>query len=640
MAESELVDAGKDPAEPGSRDELRQRNETMLRDKHPEAFARIGSPVAAAAAPVTVLAARNGQPTLRIKERFAHSRYEPASEAAAWLSRQSYSQQAHLVLFGFGLGYVAQALLRAPRRFNALFIIEPLPEVLRAAVTARDLSDVFADPRVHLLVGMSDLDVFAWLSRYPLVLMAAPLVILDWYPNVHVERQYFSLVRGRILDAMRTAASNIATVRRAGWTLLRNAALNLKEAITNPGVSRLFGAFRGVPAIIVSAGPSLDKNIAALHQVNGKLLVLATDTALRILQQHGLRPDLVFTADFNEVSREHFEQVPTHDIPLVFEIEASWASLEAYRGPRFVAASAKPFSAWVNTLAEDKGILPKGMSVAHFIFNIAVRLGCDPIIFIGQDLSFPGGFTHAQGTASRQEVESIRRLKREKLLRISSTLTGEEVLTNQPMYIYLRHFERLVQESGRTCINATEGGAGIAGTVPLPLREAIARYGCRDCAAREIFEQVRRQWTPPDFGAVLEKMRDLRQRAAVVEATAGFGATELERVIASASAGSGEAADAAQRLRNITAWTSTIREHEDVLRIIHADVVNALMQLIREGGIPDGAVRDKQWKDAANDFQEDVHFLRSVRQGAQFLGRCLEQSIADIQSILNRSPGR
>lgn len=52
-----------------------------------------------------------------------------------------------------------------------------------------------------------------------------------------------------------------------------------------------------VPAIIVAAGPSLNKNVQELKRAKGKALILVVDAALRAVVNAGITPDLGITID-------------------------------------------------------------------------------------------------------------------------------------------------------------------------------------------------------------------------------------------------------------------------------------------------------------------------------------------------------
>ena len=46
---------------------------------------------------------------------------------------------------------------------------------------------------------------------------------------------------------------------------------------------------------------------------------------------------------------------------------------------------------WIFDGVGEDASVPGGGSVATSAFSLALRWGCDPIVFVGLDLSFPGG---------------------------------------------------------------------------------------------------------------------------------------------------------------------------------------------------------------------------------------------------------
>ena len=47
----------------------------------------------------------------------------------------------------------------------------------------------------------------------------------------------------------------------------------------------------------------------------------------------------------------------------------------------------------------NKPRMPTGATVAHLAYYVAEHLGCDPIIFVGQDLGFSDGLCYTPGTS-------------------------------------------------------------------------------------------------------------------------------------------------------------------------------------------------------------------------------------------------
>ncbi|WP_373845633.1 6-hydroxymethylpterin diphosphokinase MptE-like protein, partial [Clostridium sp.] len=74
---------------------------------------------------------------------------------------------------------------------------------------------------------------------------------------------------------------------------IENNFTNMKKLIESPSIECVKDKYKDIPAIIVSAGPSLDKNISELKRAEGKALIIATDAVLTTLKNHGIVPDAV-----------------------------------------------------------------------------------------------------------------------------------------------------------------------------------------------------------------------------------------------------------------------------------------------------------------------------------------------------------
>src|SRR3712207_4962474 len=141
----------------------------------------------------------------------------------------------------------------------------------------------------------------------------------------------------------------------------------------------------------------------------------------------------------------------------------------------------------------NKAKLPAGATVAHLAFYLAEHLGCDPVIFVGQDLGFGDGLCYAPGTSYEDvwrpetgrfcsvEMKQWDQIVRERfILRRIPDHAGRPMYTEERLFTYLQQFERDFLRSKRTIIDATEGGAAKRGTTAMPLQQAIERYCTED----------------------------------------------------------------------------------------------------------------------------------------------------------------
>jgi hypothetical protein len=139
---------------------------------------------------------------------------------------------------------------------------------------------------------------------------------------------------------------------------------------------------------------------------------------------------------------------------------------------------------WIDRVLGDRGRVLVWGSVAVMAYDVAVKIGADPIVFIGQDLSFPEGRTYTKGTVF--ETEDHQEMTVAELARVGTAfiemtdIHGQPVQTNRQMYSYynfLKNRFEAPEVRERTIINATEGGILKSPRVAvLSLAEAIAQH--------------------------------------------------------------------------------------------------------------------------------------------------------------------
>src|SRR5213078_893238 len=113
-----------------------------------------------------------------------------------------------------------------------------------------------------------------------------------------------------------------------------NISANLLEYVSTRSVSDLKDQYKGRPAIIVSAGPSLRKNKHLLKEADGKAVFIAVQRILQPLLEMGIEPQFVTSLDYHDISTRYSEKLPpdlkTH---LVAEPKASPKIFDLYPGP-------------------------------------------------------------------------------------------------------------------------------------------------------------------------------------------------------------------------------------------------------------------------------------------------------------------
>lgn len=170
-----------------------------------------------------------------------------------------------------------------------------------------------------------------------------------------------------------------------GCMAVKNAKKNLSKPFRS--LRDLKGAFLGIPAILVGAGPSLEKH--AQHLQN-KALLFAGGHALEKIP---CKPHFGAVLDKNPI-----DFTPKHsDIPLFFQARAHPLEWEGER----ILAPESHFS----FLKIDPMDFESGWTVGNFMAQIACFLGCNPIISVGMDYCYDGNKKYAFDTSTSEDMQ-------------------------------------------------------------------------------------------------------------------------------------------------------------------------------------------------------------------------------------------
>jgi hypothetical protein len=468
-----------------------------LGQKHPQWAQAIAT---AATSNITVELSHDGSPTASVLVGDAsialHSRYDPRREAERFAQANITNPATSCAVVGFGLGYHAEAILSRLCESAMLLIFEDRKDVMRAALEHRDLRQLLGSPRV---VWFGDESRPEMLGRIlPLAdKLAEGLTVLATPATARRAPQYVERI-GRLLDEIRSygemSLANQLTQNRRG---LENIITNLVRYASAESLAHWKDRFRGYPAIVVSAGPSLMRNRHLLPRAVGRALVVCVGTAYKQLLGLGMQPDVVVHIDPSDLCLRHFQDVPDPGRTILLGEPAGAPSVYCAWTGRLAMIGHRLADHLLGRLARPLPMLPQGTTVAHTAFYFAEFCGADPMILVGQDLAFTDNLYYSAGNGLHQlwqpelnRFHSIESKEWERLVRRKSQLlnvpgwSGASLLTDRQMLHYLRQFERDFARCKAAVIDATEGGSAKAGARPMRLHEALERL------LREPFDQV------------------------------------------------------------------------------------------------------------------------------------------------------
>lgn len=384
-------------------------------------------------------------------------------------------------LFGFTLGHFADALVTNLGTGFHLFVYEAIPGLFKVALRTRDITSLLKREDLHIFVG-EDIDNFsAFTSCYKNSASEHLWVVKD-DPSVNICPEVYERFYARLLREKRLADTDETTLRTQGKKFANAYMSNIPSILTNNGVDKLKGIFSGRPAVLVAAGPSIDKNFHLLRQLKGKAIVIAVDAVLPTILPYGIIPDIIVAIDPGDENIIMFSDTPLlRDIPLICTGQYTPEVVRIYPGPLFFNGNpGNVVNQWFAPFLPDKGQIEYfGGSVAHFAFSVAEYIGCNVISIMGQDLSYHND-SYTKGYSDLIKPAETDNAAPDTDISVPAVnIFGETVRTYRQFQVYKISFEHKIKDYNGVVVNSTEGGVPINGAAVMRLADFIDEY-CKD----------------------------------------------------------------------------------------------------------------------------------------------------------------
>ncbi len=481
---------------------------------------------------ISIQTAKDGNPVLYVSRDGnsvrLNSPYRPLQEAERWASQFSGDNiLVNAMLFGLGNGMFAQALLRKLQKDAKLFLCEPNLDIFHTAMQEIDLEEIITDPRVLLCFEDINPGEFYDLLRENTHWTNLDTQIVCHHTGYEVlfpEAYRDFLVSIKKTDGM--AQVNKDTQAHFAKKVVPNIIKNMIFLRDGRLISDYMDVIpKDIPAIIVAAGPSLDRNIEELKRAKGRSFIIAVDTAMRHLVKHEIMPDAMVTLDAKK-PLEYMNIEEIRDIPLFCILESRHEIMEYhtgikiwFQGGSFLDKLIKPYG---------KEFLPyqPGGSVATAAFAICAALEFEKIVFVGQDLAYQGDVTHAGGAVSHV-------LNEEHGIKMIDGIDGQPVKSRHDWIIYLDWFEEAIQviKDRTEVIDATEGGAMIHGSEIMTLAEVIDRYCSKEIDMSSIMQGVPPMFTPEEYVLVSKELHGYAEQLKDMERDAKKASENCEEAL-------------------------------------------------------------------------------------------------------------
>lgn len=417
--------------------------------------------------------------TLLIKKKsksyYLHSKYDPIKEAKTWVDSISIeSTFQEIIVVGVGLGYHVSLLAeKYPHilirvfEFNYSFMKWLLEKNMLTNLSGKENVIFYYEKDVSVLLKQLSKQLADSIDFADNLLIYKPSLELIEEDDIRIILESFLLKK--------------RTIREQGESLKRNFDSNLK--LKDEDINGFIGRYTNCSSILVSAGPSLTKQIPLLKiAANRGAIIACVGTALLPLIKAGIKPNLIMISDPKDLIIDQFLGLKNMDIPLFYLSTANHVAVKKYKGPRYIVWQ-KGFKDAEYQAEQNKGpLIETGGSVATCLLDLLVKMGFKNVALVGQDLAFTNNQTHAMGAHSYSEIQN-----NIKSIEVNDYYEKEKIKTSRNLFIYLKWFERYIENHKDIQLwNCTEGGAFIKGWKHQPFGEFLDKYtnpnGSVDCA--------------------------------------------------------------------------------------------------------------------------------------------------------------
>ncbi|EAK1936871.1 motility associated factor glycosyltransferase family protein, partial [Campylobacter jejuni] len=346
----------------------------------------------------------------------------------------------------------------------ALSTIDLSEELCSGKIYLVDIKEERVDIQLLILFDMKDM--FEYLSLYEMFVNNSFYKQFqqdDWYKaNTLCEKNIEVVIRNLI--------GNFQIALPTYSHLLQNIPFMLESIPFQRILSERKNKFDN--AIVVSAGPSLSKQLPLLKAYQDKAVIFCADGALSMLEKEGIVPDYILNIDFEDLPLRFFQNKENKTSLNVLSC-ATHPSLVHFLDNKSVVLRDDPFYQRFNL--NDFGYIDTGTHVSHFSYTLALALGFKNIIMIGQDLAFDEeGNSHFKGFVLGERIDHTLNMP---TLEIPAYAGKGEVLTHITWNDYRIKLEYLFacNDQKAKFYNATEGGARISFTEELSFKECCEK---------------------------------------------------------------------------------------------------------------------------------------------------------------------
>ncbi len=328
------------------------------------------------------------------KGKLLHNPINPLGEAAEIFSMAENTPVTIHLIYGMGLGYLFQ--YTSAKSEGTVILYEPDLNILRTAFTLVDFSNDILKKNVYLTNDFNQACDYIYqksnMKNTPLLLSTSAYRELEPDKFNNMVRELQEIVGRFSLDLKYT--------QERFFELLMKTVNNIPKLVHEVPIAEFKDVYKGKTAVVVSAGPTLDRNIETIKKYRDNIILITVGTAMKALSKNNITPDFLCVIEANDCSK----QIAGLDLTNVNFITEPFSNpnlrkFEFKNTYSHISQNLPINEFWCDiSKVNNKEYWSKG-TVSYTALNVARILGCSKIVLVGQDLAYIEGQCYSKDSA-------------------------------------------------------------------------------------------------------------------------------------------------------------------------------------------------------------------------------------------------
>lgn len=409
------------------------------------------------------------------KSIYIHSTYYP-NEQARYISEYALTSDSDIIfIIGLGLGYELKNMLDKDKN-KRYFIVEPDSEIFKIALENINVEFLFNNGNIYFIQDERYENIIHFLQRLIVndKTINIKFVVLPSYEIMYKDliKKLYEYVKKLLNNFTVSLYTNLIFHQR--W--FQNFIINLKYLKYACPISELKDQFKNIPAVIVAAGPSLNYDLESLSKIYNKAIIATAGTGIAVMEKNKIKTHLAGAVDGSILEENIFRDLEINKETTLIYNSNVYYTVPSMIGKHKFLINVNEMDDFIHdTLSWERFNLYSAASITNVMLYNLCKLGCNPIIILGQDLCYSSGKNYADGIEDIKGTNNAsgKLFNNKNYVKVKNK-NNEEVFTTTAFLVMKNMMEQCIKNHSEIkFFNGTRNGLSLEGAEDIDFEKYV-----------------------------------------------------------------------------------------------------------------------------------------------------------------------